>query len=119
MTFNFMLSRQRILQVSGTETRKEELVQQLGAALESGVLDKQTCLVLRGRLGFADSFIHGRLGKLVLKRLSDHAYGKTKKIDEELGSALEAMVDRLRHAPPRSITAGSFQQWFIYTDASF
>ena len=29
------------------------------------------------------------------------------------------MVDRLRHAPPRSITAGSFQQWFIYTDASF
>ena len=87
--------------------------------LESRVLDKQTCLVLRGRLGFADSFIHGRLGKLVLKRLSDHAYGRSKKIDEELRSALEAMVERLKHAPPRSITAGSFQQWFIYTDANF
>ena len=105
--------------MSNTETRKEELVQQLGAALESGVLDKQTCLVLRGRLGSADIFIHGRLGKLVLKRLSDHAYGRSKRIDEELRSALEAMVERLKHAPPRSITAGSFQQWFIYTDASF
>ena len=47
VTFDFTLSHQRILQVSNAKARKEELVQQLGAALESGVSDKQACLVLQ------------------------------------------------------------------------
>ena len=119
VAFDFSASNQRVLQVSNTESRKEELVQQIYEALLTGVLDKQTCLALRGRLGFADSFIHGRLGKLVLKRLSDHAYGTTRQLDEDLKLALDAMAQRLKHAGPRLVTAEQFKQWYIYTDASY
>jgi hypothetical protein len=119
VSFDFTASQQRVLKIGNTESRKEELVQQLGEAVATGVLDKQACLALRGRLGFADSFIHGRLGKLVLKRLSEHAYGTTRQLDEDLKEALSAMVFRLRDAGPRLVTAEPHKQWYIYTDASF
>ena len=67
----------------------------------------------------ADSFIHRRLGKLVLKRLSDHAYGTTRCLDAELKAALTAMVVRLKNVGPRLVTAEHHKQWYIYTDASF
>ena len=92
MAFDFTMSHERILGVGNTEARKEELVQQLSEAVAKGTLDKQARLALRGRLGFADSFVHGRLGKLLLKRLSDHAYGTTRTLDTELKLAMEAMV---------------------------
>jgi len=58
-------------------------VQQILLAIERGFLEKQEAFMLRGGLGFADFFVHGRLGKLVLKRLIDHAYGRTKVLDED------------------------------------
>lgn len=39
----------------------------------AGELSKHDTLVRKGRLSFADSFLHGRLGKALLKRLLDHA----------------------------------------------
>ena len=60
--FNFSKTVQGILAVCNSETRKNELVQQIAEAVVPGCLDKQQSLVLRGRLGFADSFLHGRLG---------------------------------------------------------
>eukprot|EP00435_Cladocopium_sp_Y103_P025849 s3652_g6.t1 len=117
--FDFNRSEHRILAVANTETRKLELIQQIEAALNAGKLEKQLCLVLRGKLGFADSFLHGRLGKLVLKKLIDHAYGRTSAISEDLRQALQAMMTRLKQARPKEISVNSFSQWFIYTDASF
>lgn len=72
-----------------------------------------------GKLGFADSFLHGRLGSLLLKRLSEHAYGRTSKLDEELVSSLNAMVKRLEVGEAKSVKATSKQRWFVYTDASY
>lgn len=99
--FGFSRSEQRLLAVANTATRKEELIAQITAALELGTLDKQECLMLRGKLGFADSFLHGRVGKLVLVKLIDHAYGKSSRIDSELKAALMAMKVRLQHAGPK------------------
>ena len=82
-------------------------------------MDKSSCLTLRGKLGFADSFLHGRLGSLLLKRLSEHAYGRTSKLDEELVSSLNAMAKRLQVGEAKSVKATSKQRWFIYTDASY
>eukprot|EP00435_Cladocopium_sp_Y103_P074949 s4_g52.t1 len=117
--FDFNKSEQRLLAVANTEARKTELKQQLEDALKAGKLEKQLCLVLRGKLGFADSFLHGRLGKLVLKKLIDHAYGRTSVVGEDLRQALCAMVTSLKQAKPKEISVNSFSQWFIYTDASF
>ena len=115
--FDFSRSEQRLLAVANTTLRKEELVRQITAALDT--LDKQECLMLRGRLGFADSFLHGRVGKLVLKKLIDHAYGKSSRMDGELKTALLAMRTRLQQAGHKLVSAKRFSQWFIYSDASY
>ena len=117
--FDFSRSEQRLLAVANTATRKEELIAQITAALELGTLDKQECLMLRGKLGFADSFLHGRVGKPVLKKLIDHVCGKSSRIDSELKAALMAMKVGLQHAGPKIVSSQSFSQWFIYTDASY
>ena len=117
--FDFSRSEEPLLAVANTIARKDELIGQIGAALEQGTLGKQECLMLRGRLGFADSFLHGRVGKLVLKKLIDHAYGKSCRMDDELKAALRAMKVRLQEAGPKVVSAKNFAQWFIYTDASY
>ena len=118
VVFDFSKSSERILLVDNTSSRKAELVEQLDMACRSGRLTKQESLVLRGRLGFADSFVHGRLGVLILKQLNEHAYGKTAKMDEALLDSLQVMKDRLLSCSPRKVTACRSRQWFVYTDAS-
>ena len=117
--FDFSRSEQRLMAVGNTETRKEELVKQITEALERGTLDRQECFMLRGKLGFADSFLHGRVGKMVLKKLIGHAYGKSSRMDDDLKIALLAMRVGLQQAGPKLVSATNFSQWFIYSDASF
>ena len=92
--FDFSRSEVGFLYVSNTESRCQELIQQISAPLERGTLEKHETLSLRGRLGFADSFLHGRVGKLLLKHLVDHAYGVSRKTDQNLRVSLRAMLER-------------------------
>ena len=119
VTFDFGKSDVGLLHVCNTEERKKELTHQILQALGKGYLDNQEALVLRGRLGFADSFVHGRLGKLVLKRSTDHAYGHTKFLDDDLRDALKAMAKRLETVKPRVVSALEGEQFYMYTDACY
>lgn len=83
------------------------------------MLGKQDALSLRTKLGFADSFPHGRLGFLVLKQLSEHAYGRTAKLPAEPAFGLQMMMmQRLSAGVPRVVSAKALRQWFVYTDAA-
>ena len=105
--------------IENTEQRKLELKELLQAALDRGTLTRPEALVLRGKLGFADSFVHGRLGILVLSKLIEHAYGAQKQIDESLRDALRFTFERLNSGKPRVVRAHRLAQWFIYSDASY
>ena len=72
--FDFSRSEQRLLTICNTEQRRTDLIVRISEILEAGALSKHDALVLRGRLGFSDSFLHGRLGRLVLKQAVEHAY---------------------------------------------
>lgn len=117
--FDFSKSEAGLMAVCNTEARRQELIQQITAALKRGTLEKQETLSLSSRLGFADSFLHGRVGKLVLKHLVDHAYGPTRRFEPNLMASLSAIVERLTNAKPRTVTSLQLRQWFIYTDANF
>ena len=117
--FDFSRAESKILAVSNTSARKEELVKQLVGAISAGVLDKQQSLILHGRLGFAESFLHGRLGRMVLAKLVEHAYGRSSSIDHDLKVALGAMVLRLQSSKARQVTTADNVQWFIFSDASY
>ena len=103
--FNFHRPKDFLMHVENTEARKKEICGVVGAALEIGRLGKAESLILRGKVGFADSFIHGRLGALTLKKLSEHAYGRTSKLSPDVTTALQAMSLRLKVAGPRMVTS--------------
>ena len=117
--FNFANSGEKILKICNAETRRLELVAELNRLLSSKRLGKHDSLVLRGRLGFADSYIHGRLGKLILKQLVDHAYGGGDRLSSSLLSSMRAVKDRLEFSDPMQISAKALETWSIYTDASY
>ena len=117
--FDFSRSEQHIVAISNTAQRKQDLILSLTSIIEAGEMTKQEALVLRGRLGFADSFLHGRLGKLVLKNVVDHAYSRQKKLHLETTQALLAMRSRLEIGKPALVTDEDTSQWFVYTDAAF
>ena len=117
--FNLASSGERILAVCNTEQRIQDLTAMLRATIEAGELCKQDALVLRGKLGFADSFLHGRLGLLVLKQLAEHAYGRTSKLSHELSLGLLVMKQRLELAIPRIVSAKAVRQWVVFTDAAY
>ena len=99
--FDFSRSEAGLVAVCNTEACRQELVSQLLAAIERGSLDKQETLALRGRLGFADSFLHGRVGKLVLKQLVDHAYGQSRRLTSSLVRSWKVMAQRLQSSKPK------------------
>ena len=74
VTFDLRGAADGVLQIQNTEKRIAELVQYLEDVMKSRKLGRHKALKLRGRLGFADGFLHGRLGALILKRLVDYAY---------------------------------------------
>eukprot|EP00435_Cladocopium_sp_Y103_P065173 s116_g27.t1 len=117
--FGFSRSGERVLSIRNTEQRVQDLTAMISAVLEAGRLGKQDTLILRGKLGFADSFLHGRLGSLVLKQLADHAYGKTSRLSSDLKLALSMMQHRLAVGRPREVTAKRLETWYVYTDAAY
>ena len=94
VAFNLSRSPSGVLEIGNTESRVNDLIQQLEEFLAVRRLNRHDTLKLRGRLGFADGFLHGRLGSLILKRLIDHAYGTDPAIDDNLASLLQLIDDQ-------------------------
>ena len=117
--FDLSLSGESILRIQNTEQRIQDLKTLINATLDAGSLGKQSALVLRGKLGFADSYLHGRLGALLLKQLSEHAYGRGTKLPSELVTSLTMMVHRLCNGRPREVSAKPLVEWFLYCDAAY
>ena len=119
VAFNLNMSCQGTLEIRNTESRIADLIQQIRGFLEAGTLNRHDTLKLRGRLGFADGYLHGRLGALILKRLIDHAYVSNPQSDDELEHLLLLMIERLETAGPKTVNAGSFTEWLVLTDAAY
>ena len=119
VSFDLRESKDGILEGKNTEKRILDLTEQLEQVLQRRTLNRHETLKLKGRLGFADGFLHGRLGALVLKRLVDHAYSFSNVVDAELATVLELMIKRLRCAGPKRVDANTVNEWSIFTDASF
>ena len=117
--FNLNLSGEKTMLVSNTAQRIQDLQQQISYAVEKGFLSRQETLVLRGRFGFANSFLHGRLGNLLLKQLVEHAYGSRQELDAALKYSLNLMAKRLSEGQPRKIGSTLICTNYLYTDASY
>ena len=104
-----------------TEKRVRETMAAIADILECSSLTKAGALQLRGRLGFCESQIFGRIGNLAMKSLVDHAYRHPfcGKVNERLSSDLIRLSERLGNRKARKVDAVSDRTWILFTDASF
>ena len=117
--FDLSKSKDRVLSIGNTEQRKAELVEHIDKVLHENRMNRHESLVLRGRLGFADSQVHGRLGKLVLNRIVEHAYGTQSELSTSLVEALAWLKTRLQTCKPKAIDCEPMRQCFLFTDAAY
>ena len=108
------------LRIANTQKRVAALLEFLSRVLEEGALSKPIALKLRGRLQFADGQLLGRVGRLCLKAVTEHAYGNTgAQISDQCRAALVRFSDMLRHSLPRMVLARRQEPLYMFTDASY
>ena len=109
------------LLVGNTEKRLHESIDFVRKVAMAGTLSKKDSLVLRGRLGYCDAFIFGRIGKVALQNITRHAYTKpfSPVADKQLLDSLSLLEDRLVSGIPRCIDLNIRRTFYLFTDASF
>ena len=103
-----------------TEKRITELTSAIEDIIRKGRMTVLESQKLRGRMQFADGQVFGRLGKLCMKAITQHAFkGRGDKLEKPTVDALRRFVIFLNHAEPRSLELASDSVWTIYTDACY
>ncbi|CAL1147099.1 unnamed protein product [Cladocopium goreaui] len=103
-----------------TEKRITELTSAIEDISRKGRMTVLESQKLRGRMQFADGQVFGRLGKLCMKAITQHAFtGRGDKLEKPTVDALRRFVIFLNHAEPRSLELASDSVWTIYTDACY
>ena len=109
------------LSVTNTERRIAEVVASIDELLDRKILSKKEALRLRGRLAFCDAFVFGRLGKVALQSITQHAYRVPffAEVDEITADALRLLRQRVSSGDPRVLNSNLLQTVYLFTDASF
>ena len=108
------------VEFSNTEKHKHDLSEMVLSVLSTGSLSPPEALKLRGRLQFADGQLFGRLGKLCLKEITNHAFSAgSSSISIRLRQLLQLFQSQLLQGPPRKICGVSASCFYIFTDACF
>ena len=108
------------VEFKNTQKRVTELVDYIDKALAAGKMDLLTSQKLRGRMQFADSQLFGRIGRLCLRSITDHAYsGRGPKILEPCKLAMCRFSEFLKTSKPRRVQRATKRSWAIYTDACY
>lgn len=103
-----------------TERRARDLKEIIASMLKKKSLTILESQKLRGRMQFADGQLMGRIGRLGLKAIPDHAFlHGAGRLNDDCVLALERFANHLESAEPRRVSAASGSTWYMYTDACF
>ena len=104
------------------EKRRGSLIHDLECILASGELSPGQADKMRGRLGFAQSLMFGKLGRVQLHPFSNRQYSSalrgTHAINAELMDVIPWWIHVLRSVSPRCTMTPGPRPVLIYTDAS-
>ena len=118
--FDLESSGEHVLRVNNASKRAAEICDQIQLVFREKKMDNKLALQLRGRLGFADTFLHGRFGALLMKHLIDHAYSSSINVSEELFHVLTALFIRMRDNKAKEVRVSSTDyKYILHTDASY
>ena len=95
------------LTISNTARRIKELVEAIRSIISAGSLAKAQALKLRGRVQFAEGQLFGRVGRLCLRAVSDHAHlAATATTSASCNRAFARFAKMLESAIPRTVKVG-------------
>eukprot|EP00435_Cladocopium_sp_Y103_P052298 s2664_g16.t1 len=119
--FNLEPSGEARLEVANTQKRKEEVSQAILSTLDRGTLSQHAAAALKGRLGFAEGQLLGRVTRKLINELGAHALKPPR--DNVLGDstrfALEVVAKRIVEAKPHMVESKTGGVFFLFTDACF
>ena len=108
------------VEFSNTEKRTIELSEAIGAILSRGTMTVLESQKLRGRMQFADGQLFGRLGRLCMRAVTQHAFPyRGKQLGDSTKDALRRFAVFLKFSEPRVLQLTSDNVWKIFTDACY
>ena len=109
-----------LVKVTNAEKRSAELVNTISVLLCKGSMTTLEAQKLRRRMQFMDGQLFGRLGKLCMREVTNHACDpKASKLRTRTFDVLKRFTIFLEHAEPRRIHLSTDNVWHIYTDACY
>ena len=110
------------IHASFPDRKRHDLLNDLKQVLKYNQLNPAQAAKLRGRLGFAQSFVFGKLGRALLHPLTARQYsqlpGRNHPLNEELNESLRWWIALLTRNSPRTVPFGAPKPTLLYTDAS-
>ena len=108
------------VEFANTLKRKTELVETISMHLKTGKMSVVEAQKLRGRMQFMEGQIFGRLGRLCMRAITEHAFiHRSIVLGEGTLEALRRFLIFLEHSKPRRVHLCSGESWYIFTDACF
>ena len=108
------------IKFSNTSKRASELKETIAELLTKGSMSVLEAQKLRGRMQFAEGQIFGRLGKLCLRAVTQHAFPYNGgRITAATMDATRRYSVFLDYPEPRSLELAYCNVWSIYTDACY
>ena len=121
VTFDLTSTGNGTLRVANTEKRKREISMAIVEAITKGQMSKAEATSLKGRLGFAEGQLFGRVTRQLISDLQAFATGHSESpsLSPGLKLSLEVVRERVHEANPRIVDMRSQDVLFLFTDASF
>ena len=105
---------------SSTPKRASELKETISSLLTKVRMSVLEAQKLRGRMQFVDGQIFGRLGRLCMRAITQHAFPfKGERLERNTIDAMKRFSIFLDYPEPRSLELASNVVWNIYTDACY
>lgn len=120
IVFDFSNSGSGVVLICHTPERRAELLEKIRCILSEDSLPPKAAESLKGRIQWYDSFLFGRVANLAIHRLGKRAYSKVNsvKLDRELRSSLEFLLNRIEISRPLEISAHTERPLLMFTDGA-
>ena len=110
------------LTASLPQSRADELIAMILEIIQSNSLSPGLAAKLRGKLGYAQSLMFGRYGRVLLQPITNRQYSRSLKnshpLNTELSEVLPWWVETIRNAIPRTIPSARQRPIVAYSDAA-
>ena len=110
-----------IIEVENTEKRKKEIARTISELLAKGKITVSEASSLKGRLGFAEGQLFGRVTRKLISELGRYIHSPPMDMTlvKSVVDSMSVVMNRILKARARTVDTSSSEVFFLFTDACF